>query len=316
MTFLYDVLSRSVDILAESLVRVNPSIPLSPPVTEDGHVAVYWFTTPRSFVIETLGSHAVTLPLLYYLLRYPWVSAVPARALGLNHPRDRSWREFTLWTLDITCTAFLMFNNIAMLFYKIPTERFWYLLMPCNISSYLLVYLRLAPTDSLHGHIFHFFLSTWYGTVLALMMPDNRGVKLPLEKEVSLIHHYVLIVLPIVWIAQRRYPLYKFSLATTMQCWLVYWLFHTDVLFPVSLMKGYNLGYIITPPQVAALRYFQSYYRIACCLSCFFFTVVSLLIVQAVAWLTGVTVTVPVKGQARLHSLPILPGSDSSNKNK
>ena len=53
------------------------------------------------------------------------------------------------------------------------------------------------------------YLSTWYGALLALASPDLRGQTLFLEIHNFFLQHAVLLVLPMLWIAQRRFHLYE-----------------------------------------------------------------------------------------------------------
>jgi hypothetical protein len=40
-------------------------------------------------------------------------------------------------------------------------------------------------------------------------MPDLRGLDMPLEKFMFFLQHVMLVLLPMVWVAQRRFHLYK-----------------------------------------------------------------------------------------------------------
>ena len=156
------------------------------------------------------------------------------------------------------------------------------------------------------------YLSTWYGALLALASPDLRGQTLFLEIHNFFLQHAVLLVLPMLWIAQRRFHLYEVRVQVlcasagidsprgatagaapwkpmmvtlgslqghstprvvvstpllvlpspppttparspaTLQgvfpwvlCWLVFWLMHLDVFFPLSLVSGGNVNYVL-----------------------------------------------------------------------
>jgi hypothetical protein len=97
----------------------------------------------------------------------------------------------------------------------------------------------------------------------------------------------VLLVLPAVWIARRRFTLYavrypvyngrcdgprlrvqlpsQLLSATTaatrpqglrpwVLCWLLFWLMHLDVFLPLSLASGHNINYVLVPPNIGLLR--------------------------------------------------------------
>ena len=45
-------------------------------------------------------------------------------------------------------------------------------------------------------------------------------------------------------------------------CWLVFWLMHLDLFFPLSLISGGNVNYVLAPPNIGALRSIAGiYYR-------------------------------------------------------
>ena len=133
------------------------SVSLLHPEEEGHHVAVYWFAPPRYIVIEYIVSHVLALPILVLLSYVPWTISVPSRPT--NGPkyvhRKNIFRDSTLWVLEMACIAFLLVNAIAMPIFKASTNRIWYLFMPCNLSTYVLLYMFCAPRDMLHGKLFN-----------------------------------------------------------------------------------------------------------------------------------------------------------------
>ena len=74
-----DWAERGVAAVAHYLGAFNPSILLSLPegTSDSAKVHTYWYTTPRHFVLEWLGTHAALLPVIALLALMPWAVDVP-----------------------------------------------------------------------------------------------------------------------------------------------------------------------------------------------------------------------------------------------
>ncbi len=72
--------------------------------------------------------------------------------------------------------------------------------------------------------------------------PDTRDLKLPGEKISFFTQHVLMVGLPMVMIARRRFHLYH---PRVLYCWAVKFMLHVNVLLPVSLLFGSNLNYML-----------------------------------------------------------------------
>lgn len=107
MDFIASSADAALDVLAGALAAVNPNIPLSKPGNEDGDVVVYWFAPPRAYVIEWITTHAIMLPLLYFLSRGPKRFSVAGRAPD-SPASDQTWRSRFLHFFDLLLTFILV----------------------------------------------------------------------------------------------------------------------------------------------------------------------------------------------------------------
>ena len=225
----------------------------------------YWYTTPRFFVLEWLATHAVLVPIIIYLARIPWVvdvpAAAPAAAAAAGTRPRRHWAAAAFVMAVRGAEVAAVVPAVAIVAYKLPSGRVAYLAQPCHLQNFLLV--GLMPTgwhadaaphsDTTAARIFHFFLSTWYSALLALATPDLRGQTMFLEIENFFAQHWLLLLLPTLWLLRRRFTLYA-GVHPWVLCWLVFWLAHLDVFVPVSLASGRNINYVLVPPPVGLLR--------------------------------------------------------------
>jgi hypothetical protein len=116
------------------------------------------------------------------------------------------------------------------------------------------------------AQLFSFILCTMYGALLALATPDTRGLDYFLEKEFFYVQHVLLAVLPLVWVARRRFPLLVASDTVTLS-WAVFLLIHFVVFLPASLLSGRNVNYMLVPPH-GLLRLFGALFRPVMSLMC------------------------------------------------
>ncbi len=73
-------------------------------------------------------------------------------------------------------------------------------------------------------------------------LADTRDLKLFGERFSFFLQHTLLVGLPIVYLARRRFNVYQ---PRVVYSWAWKLLFHTDVLVPVSLLVGANLNYVV-----------------------------------------------------------------------
>jgi uncharacterized membrane protein YwaF len=158
--------------------------------------------------------------------------------------------------------------------------RLAYLLQPCHLSNFILLLLSCQRASAHAAWLFEFYLVSAYGALLALATPDLRGLDLfpfgwpgwegyTWEKVSFFVQHALLLLLPAVWIARRRFDLVKPPSADWQGCltmWAVFSAMHWDLFAPVSYATGHNLNYMLAPP--GALWVFGKYYRLVMLLAC------------------------------------------------
>ncbi len=274
--------SRAV---ADVLVALNPDILLDHPEDESALVHVYWYSTPRFFVLEWLLLHAILIvPVLWVLSQFAWPVLLPARARV--HKRKPTSFESMLNAAELISSLGILGCSIALVYYKIVRPPTAYLFMLCHMHTFLLTYLRFGATaDIAHSKLFHAgFMCSWFGTMLALAMPDVRGLWFG-EIVLFYVQHVLLLVVPMLWIAQRRYTLYG-GLAPIIIGWLVYLIVQYDLQFAVSLFSTANVSYMLVPP-IGPLRLFGPYYRLAFAAAALPMGLLCLGLVRAIAWLSG-----------------------------
>lgn len=108
--------------------------------------------------------------------------------------------------------------------------------------------------------------------MLALVTPDTRGLERPFEIEYFFGQHIMLLLLPCVWVATRRYDMYK-GPRVTVALWAIATLVHFDALWPISVLLRGNVNYMLAPPKVYPHDLYPQYYRAivtAFCLSLHF----------------------------------------------
>ena len=114
------------------------------------------------------------------------------------------------------------------------------------------------------------------------MHADTRDLRLPGEVLTFAVEHVVLIMAPLLFIWQRRFNVCE---PRVLCMWAVLFLFHVDILLPVSLIWGGNINYIVVPPR-GVLRWFEEHYRLAMGGLCILLTmIVRLGLTEAWMWL-------------------------------
>ena len=227
-------------------------------------MVAFWFLTPEHHVIETLLVNAVFVPLALWLWRAPWRVAVAGA------PRPRAACGSPLALLDGALGALTWVCGAATLWYKLHTDcagrvRLAYLLQPCHISNFMLMALSLG-WGARSGALFEVYQCTVFGALFALATPDTRGLDLPFEKLYFFVQHGLLLLLPAVWIARRRFPLVE-DWRAWVCCWAGMTLVHWDVFAAANLLTGHNVNYMMVPPQgpvEAAGKAFRPFMIVVC----------------------------------------------------
>ena len=238
----------------------------------------YWYLSPEQHVYEFLVFNAVFLPLLWWLLQRPLavdVPALPADASAARYaPARARAHHWALVCLDGLCTAALWATGLLTVFFKLRPDcmgrpRLAYLVQPCHLSNFILMLLSCLRGASPGAvWLFEFYLVSAFGALCALATPDLRGLDLwPFGSEGLLaaerwggytweivsffVQHALLLLLPAVWMARRRFALVQPPAVSARGCvtmWAVLSVVHWDVFAPLSYLTGHNVNYMLVPP--------------------------------------------------------------------
>lgn len=138
----------------------------------------------------------------------------------------------------------------------------FFLLQPCHISAVTLISILLAPPRAEWAHVaFNILLCAMWGSWMAILFPDLRDYKLPLEIENFWLEHALIVALPIWFIWTGRFLVFPHSIAFTSSAFLFNGAFHALVLHTVSLLSGYNLNYQLQPPPVRIVEKMGKSYK-------------------------------------------------------
>ena len=101
------------------------------------------------------------------------------------------------------------------------------------------------------------------------------------EPQAETASSWQLLILP-------RTMLSQFSIVRSLRYALVFWFFHIDVLFPVSVLTKYNLNYMMVPPPIRLVReVYGPNYRAAMLPTMIPLVAAALLFAHSIAWLSG-----------------------------
>jgi len=216
--------------------------------------AIFWFLPPAHHAVEWALFHAATLPLLAFFARGPWARAVPALAARVSSAdvwtnRVDEAREAAVFAagrakaggwlraLDGALSAVAWATGASTIYYKLDKGKPAYLLNPCHLVNFAVMALTLLGGEA-GAPLFNFVLCAMYGLIIALVAPDTRGLsRTNGEFEMFFVYHVALLVLPLVWVARRRFTLYAGPRAV-LATWAFLFLLHLDVFLPVSMLTG------------------------------------------------------------------------------
>lgn len=155
-----------------------------------------------------------------------------------------------LAALDYILRAVTTICFCAIIYYKTAVPKRWaFLLMPCHIQNAFLVYLSFAPRRGrVSAFLWAVSLYTYFGTFLALLLPDTRNQEMPLELINFWTQHVALLLLPLVWILRRRYAL-PGGLAPFLVSWAFFVLQESHLHLAASVATGYNVVYVMVPSK-------------------------------------------------------------------
>lgn len=274
--------TRVYDAIEAVVIGLNPALPLTKPTGPEADAQLlpppYHFVKPGLTGIEWIVVVAFLFVLCWGLTRGGekdlWRVAIPHRS-SPEGPNGIGRR--LLKALDTVLRVVCLACCALTVWYKIVTDRKVYLLQPCHLSNFLLGLLCLYSPRRHHWArlLFYANLTTSYGTLIACLAPDTKSLRQPFEKEFFFTQHYMLLVLPCVWLIRRRAALYA-GLKLDTYLWAVFALMHWLIFLPASLLRsggngigpGANVNYMMMPPSVYPKAVPQSFYRPIVLLAC------------------------------------------------
>jgi hypothetical protein len=229
-----------------------------------------WYLTPTQQLLESIALLLFLIPVTRLLAGVGrWTLSIPAMATHqtgdamadgvLAASRASLFGGRFLGTIERAMVFLAWCLAPLTVYYKAFDGRLPYLLQPCHLLNFLICALSVAPTTTTKGGArwpaaaFYFYVCTIYGPLLAITSPDTAGLSQPGELLSFWTQHYVLVLLPLVWIARRKFNLFK-GLRLTMWTWAVFFIMHVAVFLPASFLTGRNVNYMTVPPVPLEVR--------------------------------------------------------------
>lgn len=184
-----------------------------------------------------------------------------------------------LRVLDIVGRVLCVVCACATVYYKWASNRWAYLFQPCHLSTLVLAALCFAPDGTTQrddagkptgrrwfswlsaDKAFHIYNGASFGAWLAMLAPDTRGLDLPGEVVNYWVGHVVLVGLPMVWLAMRRFHCFA-SWQLSVVTWAGVFLAHYTLLLPLSLLYRENVNFMLVPPAAYPSTVAADYYRV------------------------------------------------------
>jgi len=219
-----------------------------PPCPEDSEWGA-WFLTPRRHLVEAIVCNLIFIPVL--IKSFEW-SAVHDR---VTRPKKKSIHDFGMKIFFIA----LVCSFIVMMIHKHNENKLFYMLQPCHLAHATLLFMYICPSEWLAGQLFNIYLHWLFSPILGMVAADLSCYDQFLELTNWFVQHFLLLVYPLYLIKIKRYPLvsgrgifwFSYSLELLM---------HMDVFLPASLIKNFNVNYMVCPPG-GILAQFGNYYR-------------------------------------------------------
>ena len=157
-----------------------PHIPHDPTHALTTSIQAAWYLHPEQHVGEFLALNVFLIALGHTLGKHPWKVQIAADHVPNWSPS----------LIDRATAVVCLLLAVAITTYKYLTERMIYLLQPCHLLLYCLVFLALKrgvalPTSGttravttavdFPSLVFNFYLHNMYGAWLAIVTPGKRG---------------------------------------------------------------------------------------------------------------------------------------------
>lgn len=256
-------------VALDSLVRLAAPRVL-PALDPRDDTLAYWLTSPAQAGADLIGWTSLLAVVFWVFFREDsarlWRVAVqPALpASGFLHT--------VLAVADVTLRGSVWATAASTLYIKIVTNRAIFLLQPCHISNALLCVLTLVDARGPWGvwaaRALWVDLLAKYGTAAALIVPDVGPSPIWGETFSFFFQHWVLCLLPAVWLLRQRFALFTGARAVLF-AWACISALHFCLLLPVTLLFGMNVNYMAAPPpgvfprNILPIEYYRSCIAVA-----------------------------------------------------
>jgi hypothetical protein len=277
-------ISSVISVLGEWLYSLNPSLPPLPPaqVGDDSDVCFLgpngedaqdlvtlcgalpkgmrpnvgsWYLHPDRHVAESL---VVILVCFLYIYKVPIYSQTTRTNKTIHHP---------FWVKPLTifcCTMIGIYKSMGF------NQKWYYLVMPCNVKWMMYLLLCFGPTQFQHVTL-ELLLSYTGLALVAVVTPDTEDTVLPGELYFFFFNHIVLLLLPFAYIANGSISTKDYSLSTH-GLWVLlamswFSILYTPIVTVLAVISGLNLNYMLHPPPDQTLCEGDNY-RLHSCLCC------------------------------------------------
>lgn len=216
-----------------------------------------WYLSPEDHAREFILFNFLMILLFYITLRKGNASA---REHGnynrgdndLNNSRFYpSQHKTSLQTLPMMLKVYrgiLTVCLIVTVLHKWNGNKLPNLLMPCHITTFLLLYslwsLNYQRAETVFNVSIYFMFFTW----LAIAVPDLRDLNQFGERINFWVHHWILAIIPLHILYTEHYRVNNeehYYLKLTI-CFGIF--IHYDVMLIAAIMTGFNVGYMLFPP--------------------------------------------------------------------
>lgn len=210
----------------------------------------FWLTSPAQMGADFLVWTPLLAAVFWALLRDG-----PARlwrvAVSPAPPSTRGAVQALLAAADAALRVCAWATYAVTLTIKLSMGRAIFLLQPCHVSNALICALTLVdargPWGDWAARALWVDMLAKYGTATALIVADVGPAPVWGETACFFIQHWMLVLLPAVWLLRRRFAVFTGARAIIF-AWAVCSVQHLCFLLPVNLLSGRNVNYMSAPP--------------------------------------------------------------------
>jgi len=236
---------------------LNTSLPIIP--DETSKVKSSWFLAPEQHFIEFT---IISLWIGHWFKNF-LTNGIDAFVL----PED--YEPKPIDNIDIALSVAILLHGIAILTFKLMRDRVWFMLQPCNITTWMLVWMCVSRSEyCVWG--FNLYLHTMWGSWLGFVAADLRDYNNKIEICSFFTMHILIIGIPYVWIARGSLPVYDFAIYDSFMLMII---LHWWIYLPVSMLSGWHINYMMQPPRQG--KFAGRYYRMLMVVFAYCFTVVT-----------------------------------------